>query len=121
MISADETDKEALAAEGPILHALDIVDEVPQLLFYGLGLGFADALPTGLSDQLLHFVVEQSPGPASESLFVIRVLFAPQQRRQYFARVFERMIEVDYLNGSWEAEPPHVGQALGSVNEQHLL
>ena len=66
--------KEALAAEGAILHTLDIVDEVPQLLFYGLGLGFAGTLLPGLSDELLHLVVEQPPGPASEPLFVIGVL-----------------------------------------------
>ena len=84
-------------------------------------MGFTDALLTGLSDQLLHLVLEQSPGPASEPLGVIGMLSTAQQRRQYFARVLERMIEVHDLDGSREAEPPHVGQALSSVNEQHQL
>src|SRR5712691_4850797 len=59
------TDEETLAAEGAILHPRHIVDEVTQLLLHRLGLGLAGAFFAGLSDEFLHLVFEQLPGPAS--------------------------------------------------------
>ena len=73
------TDKEALPAEGAILHAGDVVDKVTQLLFHRFGPGCGGACLASLGNQFFHAVFEQALGPASESSLILgRLLTAPQ-------------------------------------------
>src|SRR5208282_2429588 len=65
------TDEETFAPEGPVLHALHVVDEVTQSLFHGRGLGRVGAFLARFGNEFLHLVLEQSLGPASEPGFVI--------------------------------------------------
>ena len=87
------TDKEAFAAKGAVLHARNIIDEIGQFIFDGLGIGFAEAFLAGLRNQLLHLVVEQAAGPPPQPGFIVGVLLTAQQRDQHFAGVFEGMIK----------------------------
>src|SRR5258706_236767 len=115
------TDEKAFATKSAILHTRDIADEVPQFFFDSLGLRLAGGLLAQLSNELLDLVIEQPLGPASESGFVVGMLFAAQERHEHFARVFQRMIEVHDLSGRGKTEPSHIGQALGPIDEQDHL
>src|SRR6266478_1919300 len=69
-------DEEALAAEGAILHAFHVVEEVTQFLFHRIGLRLAGAFFASLGNELLHLVLEQLPGPAAQSALVVGMFFA---------------------------------------------
>src|SRR6266850_6483606 len=65
----------------------------------------------------LSSLLAQRPSPG----FVVGMLFAAQKRHKDFASVFHRVIEVHDLSGRGETKPSHVGQALGSVDQQDDL
>ena len=90
-------DEKGLATKSAVLHTRNIVEEVSQLFFDSFGLRLAVALLATLSDELLNLVIEQPLGPASESGFVVGMLFAAQKRHKDFASVFHRVIEVHDL------------------------
>src|SRR5258708_7623257 len=50
------TDEEAAAAEGAILHALDVADEITQFLFHRFGSGGAGAFLARRRDELFDLI-----------------------------------------------------------------
>lgn len=68
----------ALFAEGPVLHALDVLLEVAQLFFHRPGLSLALAGLAGFFDRRLHLVPELAFGPAMVLFFVIGLVPAAQ-------------------------------------------
>jgi hypothetical protein len=49
------------------------------------------------------------------------MLFAGQNSQQDFSGMLQGVIEIHNLDGAGKTKPPHVGQANGSVDEQHHL
>ena len=49
------------------------------------------------------------------------MFFAPQERRQDFARVLQGVIEVDDLDRGGKTQAAHLGQPGGPINEPHHL
>src|ERR1017187_2737130 len=68
----------ALRAEGAILHAGSIVDEIAQFFFHRCGSGFAQAFLAALNNEFIHPVLEQLLGPPPQPLLVVGVFFAAQ-------------------------------------------
>ena len=69
--------------------------------------------------KFLHPVLEQAPGPWSESGFAVWVRLAPQPCLQDLPGVLQRMIEVDDWDGPGKTEPAHVSQSGGPIDEPH--
>src|ERR1043166_46067 len=69
-------DKEAFGSKSSILHSINVLDEVTQLFFHSVGLGFVSAQGTSLSNQLMDLVLEQPLGPVCKSSLILGVSFA---------------------------------------------
>jgi hypothetical protein len=74
-----------LLAEGAVLHAWHISDEITQFLLDRFGVGRVPALLASLGDESLHFIGEQRSSPAPKAFLVVGMFFAAQQCLQNFA------------------------------------
>lgn len=114
------TDEEAPAAEGAVLHALDVANEVPQFFLHRFGPAAAGAFLARGSDELLDLIPQELSHPLAESLLEFRMVLAAQQGGlQHFAGMLPGVVEVHDLEDAGKAEPAHVGQPVGAVDEQH--
>ena len=74
-----------------------------------------------LGDEFLHLVFEQLLSPASQSGFVVGMFFAAEQCHQDFAGVLQGVIEIHDLDRRAKTKPSHIGQSVGSIDEENDL